>query len=847
MLVASASLFLALVPAAQQSLPSLALPRARSPLLGAEGAELPRTGALGPFADLDGDGDVDFLRGDQRCRNDGAGIFEPGRLLGLAPERRVTFFHADGDGVLDLLSRTHLYRGDGTGGFDDATSALPAGLTADAGLALDIGGNGTFDLLTLQRSNHPLNASVHLALGDGAGSFTDVSTFLPPSPPNAWTLVAGDLDGDGDPDLVLGVHGQEELWRNDGNRLTPVASALPAVNDTTNGLALFDAEGDGDLDLALTGDRLLLNDSAGTFTPGVLPAAGNSPDPFAVLALDREGDGDTDLVVLDESQALPPMFLSYASASRLLVNDGAGGFTSSADLQPVAMHAVAGFAGDLDGDGDADLIVEDAARPNRLFWNDGAGRFTTVGETLDHVEPVVTSTAGALADLDGDGLIDALTPTRVLLNDPPGVLSVLPGTLPPTPADPFGFRGVSDIALGDLDGDGDADAYLCCDPGQFGSDGDRIWINDGSAGFSDQTATRFTFGPETSYPSARARLTDLEGDGDIDLMVVRPADGGSTTYANDGSGVFALRDYLSSGYSGAFGDFDDDGAPDYFQGADWFYSANALYRNDGSGSLTFDPTAIPAHGRPLTVQDVAVGDIDGDGDLDVYAPRSPFQTQPPSVPQPAYVYVNDGAGHFSDEPARLPFALVGRDPALVDLDLDGDADLLASRDAYLNNGHGFFHAAGGRVSDWDAWSAPFPSERMAVADLDLDGDADALAFDQSIDSIGSGMARHLEALGPPRLGKTLTLVVHGSPGTAFVLLESNARARIPLGAAGTLLVDPSEIVFSTRGQLDEAGEAHYRRTLPSTLALLGLTTHWQAFVGRPVHGTNAITTTITGL
>lgn len=848
MVVFLPAVLLALTPALQRERAALLVPREPVRVFGAAGAELPRTGALGPFADLDGDGDVDFLNGDHRYRNDGSGIFRAGSSLGLADEARVIFFHADGDGRLDLLSRTGLYLGDGAGGFAAAPDALPGGRVADAGLALDVDGNGSLDLVTVQRRVFPVDASVCLALNDGSALFLDATSGLPASPARAWTVAGGDLDGDGDADLLLGVEGPEELWRNDGSGgFAKDGAALPVFADTTRAVVLVDLENDGDLDLVVADspgpDRLFLNDGSGLYSSGVLPAPGKVSSAAAVLVLDREGDGDPDLVFLDESESLVPFGLPLATPSRLLVNDGAGNLAASSDLPAVAMRAVAGHAGDLDGDGDPDLVVQDKGRPNRVFWNDGMGHFTTVGEELHHVDPFLLERAGALADLDGDGLIDALTPSRVLRNDPPGVLSPLAGALPTIPAgDVAGFRYVTDLALGDLDGDGDPDAYLCV-AAEFGGR-DRIWINDGSAAFTDETAARFPSGGETSDNSWSARMQDLDGDGDLDLMVVRPADGACSIYSNSGAGVFTHAQNLFPSLAGAFGDFDADGAPDWFQGADFFNSPNALYRNDGSGGLALDASAIPAHAGPLTIGAVAVGDLDGDGDLDLYASRSSVETSPPSIPQPSYVYVNDGTGHFADEPARLPHALAGRDAYVADLDLDGDADLLAAREVFLNDGTGFFRAAGRRAPDWGAWNG---HERMAVADLDLDGDPDALVVSENVDSLGVGLARHLEALGPARLGKSLTLVVHGPPGSPFSLLESRGRARLPLGAAGTLLVDPGRIVFATSGTLGLQGELRFRRAIPSSLALLGTTTYWQAFVGAPTHGTNQATTTITGL
>src|SRR5262245_36099699 len=179
---------------------------AKRRLLGVAGAVLPSGGIPEPFADLDGDGDVDLLQGDRgrvfEERNDGFGVFRRGPAVLFTDERRIAFFEANGDGALDLLARTHFYLGGGPTGFTDATSALPASFVTDAGVVADFDGDLDVDILSVQRFRYPGPARVRLARNDGTGNFVE-NALLPAVPSRPWRAAAADVDGDSDTDVLL--------------------------------------------------------------------------------------------------------------------------------------------------------------------------------------------------------------------------------------------------------------------------------------------------------------------------------------------------------------------------------------------------------------------------------------------------------------------------------------------------------------------------------------------------------------------------------------------------------------------------------------------------------------------
>jgi hypothetical protein len=258
-------------------------------------------------------------------------------------------------------------------------------LEAQALVLGDVDGDGDLDLLV--GGGYGVGA-VRLHANDGAGIFT--AAPFPSLPVDVVTgLVLGDLDGDGDLDLVvdcyqMGLPGQPNLLlSNDGaGRFHDATQArLPASFDNTRALALGDVDGDGDLDL-ITGNRgwvgvgqqnrLHLNDGTGTFTDAT---AGRMPVDFdktsSVALGDVDGDGDPDLVIGNSWQQ-----------NRLYLNDGTGSFTdATAARMPMDSENTTSVAlGDVDGDGDLDLVIGNGGQ-NRLYLNDGSGTFTDVTAT----------------------------------------------------------------------------------------------------------------------------------------------------------------------------------------------------------------------------------------------------------------------------------------------------------------------------------------------------------------------------------------------------------------------------------------------------------------------------------
>ena len=310
-----------------------------------------------------------------------------------------------------------------------------------------------------------------------------------------------------------------------------------------------------------------------------------------IVTGDVDGDGDSDALISTDDKA-----------STLWLNDGKGQFTSSDQGFKASTCAA---LGDLDGDKFLDIFFTEGPG-NQVWLNNGKGKFSTGSQDL--VSP--DSESVALGDLDGDGDLDAFVvnwngePDQVFLNDGGGKYS--------DSGQQLGHWSSSDVALGDVDQDGDLDA-LVSNNGEESNNATMLWLNDGQGKFTDsQQRLGFT-------NASAAALGDLDGDGDLDAFIANSSHGGANpadkVWLNDGHGVFSdSQQSLGSFYdlTVELGDLDGDGDLDAFTGI-WRGSPR-VWLNDGKGKFVDGKVKLL---MPNSAG-VAIADLDGDGDLDVF-------------------------------------------------------------------------------------------------------------------------------------------------------------------------------------------------------------------------------------
>jgi hypothetical protein len=382
---------------------------------------------------------------------------------------------------------------------------------------------------------------------------------------------------------------------------------------------------------------------------------------------------------------------------------GSGSFPTGAEVEvgsiPFIIGPIDATVADVDGDGDLDLLTANYSEVDvysntvSVRLNDGSGRFSGTTEVSVGTNPQRV----VAGDVDGDGDLDILTANIPLGFDAPGTVSV---RLNDSQGHFSGATEVSvgnspsGIALGDMDGDGDLDIVTTNYRGNI-----HVRLNDGKGAFSG------TVEKQVVYNSLTPLLGDIDGDGDLDVLT--PQSGG----------VFSSQPGIVS-----------------------------ILLNDGSGNLA-NPTMIESG---IGTANVALGDVDGDGDLDLLAASAGFQDHyteggPPgsgtsSVGSYISVRLNDGQGSF----AEASKTTIREDKALVngllnmklgDVDGDGDLDAFTSYNNFTSNAQGYFaddkgsvsvllNDGSGRFTAITTASTGLSPRGMDLGDLDGDGDLD---------------------------------------------------------------------------------------------------------------------------
>ena len=461
--------------------------------------------------------------------------------------------------VLDVFERSRLYANSGAGSFADVTAAqLPAGLppfhSGYAGVLADVDDDGYLDVFVGAQRNQ-------LFVNRGAeqpGHFDDATHRLPIKPgqslphlQSTFAVAAGDFSGDRRVDLVTADYYEQDrllVQQRDGEFADLTSTNLPPDGANAEDVAVGDLDLDGELDVVVASNEAIAHSiflRAGRQSNG-RPAFADRSDAIPDTELKWRGVALGDL----DADGRPDLLLTGHGAARVYRNaTPPGGPLAFADetaawaptlvANPAAMNRPE--LANLAGDGGLYLYLPCGAagltfapEPDQLLrWDPLAFAFEDISAALPPLSAV--SPAADLADVNADGVLDLL----VAAEDTSSALLVSQPEWSPTApsyaaSTPFGAVQASAIRFGQLDGDAWPDA---AESNWLTTAVDRIFLHSGSPGPLGVPA--FTVEPLGTEPGEHRNLAiaDLDGDGDQDVLVAGHL--ANRFFANDGAAGFA--------------------------------------------------------------------------------------------------------------------------------------------------------------------------------------------------------------------------------------------------------------------------------------------------------------------
>ena len=567
----------------------------------------------------------------------------------------------------------------------------------------------------------------------------------------ANSVVTGDFNKDGHMDFVVANGGTNDLWIYFGNG--DGTFQLPQIIPLTQGLtpvylATADLRGIGVLDLIVaefdtSTVGVLLGNRDGTFGSEqeyMLPQP-----PSALVIDDFNHDGKLDIVSVMVTVNNPTTLgVQYLAT---LLGDGTGAFgapviTLNTNFS-FGSTALSLASGDVNNDGFPDVLITGPGDENsQVYLNAGDGTFTP-GATVIENGMFNTELAGALADVNGDGCLDALVADAngyvwIALGD-------CGGNFGPLTYLPMGDSNAA-ISVADMNGDGHLDIVTTTIPavdpefGEVAGNMMAVAFGDGQGHFSSGSDY---VGTGMSYSLA---IADFNGDGHPDVVSASPDTDTASVYINDGSGGFGFPQGEWIGLPGVgvlnaplspptFADVNGDGKPDVVlldEGYNGEYFITSML-NDGTGRFA---APVPSDAGISIVSDrmgdYRLGDFRHTGHLDflgiglglnyttgaqyiLFAPgngdgtfgKSTFILTPGAEGEMA-------VGDFNGD-GKLDFVAVGANP-------NGAGWIMTS---FLGNGDGTFRNAG----SFAFTDSAHDMARVFAGDFNRDGKLDVLIYD----------------------------------------------------------------------------------------------------------------------
>jgi hypothetical protein len=802
--------------------------------------------------DFNRDGHMDFVVANGGTNDlwiylgKGDGTFELPRVIPLTRGQTPIYILAadlQGNGILDLIVAEYdtwsigvlLGNGDGTFGYEQIyyVPQPPGAIVVD-----DFNHDGKLDIVSVMDSanaNEPTNQYIATLLGDGTGMFGNAVISLGTGLQSmAGSIVSGDVNGDGLPDLLVtdqtgqGLTGSQ-IYINQGNGLFAIGALVVESGRYNIPMAgvLADVNGDGCLD-AVVGDIngfvwVALGDCKGNFPSVTSVPMGDSNSQIALA--DVNGDGHLDILTTSTPSALSGGGIGDIAGNNLCVafGDGQGNFSPGRVYTGTGESYSLALA-DFNGDGKPDVVtVSPETDTSTVYLNDGSGGFgfpqgAWVGVPNNEIINAPISPV-SFADVNGDGKSDVVlldsgvgngSLITVMLNDGTGRLS---GPIQSATS----VSNIGDFRLGNFRNTGRLD---------FVGIGFNLAYSSGQQfivflpGNGDGTFGKPTVASTTGADGAMA-IGDFNGDGKLDFVAVGAVPSGSgkvlSVFLGNADGTFRAGtsvqfDDSAGDVSRVFaGDFNRDGKLDvlvYTTGNGYWTTNSNVWEFLGNGDGTFKAgTQLFSQFQPMTMADVNGDSWPDIVRYDFFWPNGVNETYGP----PKFTtYLDQPSGSFSQSSSYTPYAgvpgavwpyLQMGDPLatslVADLNGDGKPDEIAFQEVspsnsatyaqiLMGNGDGTFTPTYDVFNFNKELSYPYYAH-----DLNADGISDLLELDGATSSLhvflgGAAPALQIELQQPQ---------VSGTSGCGWVFLNvpSASDSLISLSSTVAGVVLPASV------------------------------------------------------
>ena len=728
------------------------------------------------FLDLDNDGDLDLLVGTNGGRyvDDG----DNGYYVD-----KIRYFQNTGSGYVELSYGDNPLPASAG---DDAQSLNPETVDLDGDGDLDLVVGHTYSELKVFRND--AGALVQLTGGDNPFDGIGLGS--------ARTPAFGDLDGDGDKDLVIGDYdGTLKAFANTAGVFSELTGATNPFNGVDLGNyshpAFIDIDGDGDDDLVAgnsAGQLAAFSNNAGVFTQlygGDNPFTGvNVGNNAALTFADVDGDGDLDAAVGN-------------------FNGGVAYFENTAPLPPQGQTITVNVTAENDAPSlsnvatsvtfdEIDVNAAPAFLDTEVDVLDPEGNFDGGTLTVSGLLAEDTISLGSMAGPDSDVLFESV----VIGTATGGAGSTLTVTFNAQATNQAVQALIQNLSYSNSSDTPTASRELVLTvTDSFGATSPGVFVH--------RTGSENPFADLTTLEHAAPSFIDLDGDGDLDIIA-----GSQTGRAdpNDGSVRIDRLQYFENTESGyversgsenpapaiidlepfsydnrrakpATGDFDGDGDLDLVVGAE--QGLLRSFRNDNGVFVELTGNLNPFNGADVGRYSApAFGDVDGDGDLDLVVGNYAAQLT---------TFRNDSGVFVKLVGAQNPFDGVDLNyygnPTFFDLEADGDPDLVVGtyngQVSSFRNDNGVFTQLLGVDNPFSGFAMAYASP--ASVDVDGDGDLDLL-FGQS-----NGAIEYYENTAPlPPQIQPRTITVNVTPQNDAPVEAANDGLTLDEGASATI-------------------------------------------------------------